>query len=99
MIYNDLNESSYVFKYDKLNLYFSSKFYMNKFIKEHHDYIKNESDKLKVKFKCSVYADELFLLLLYKKIEKRGFRVEYQGKEIDENYYFDITLNGNISFK
>ena len=99
MIYNDLNNSTYSVIYDDLTLYFSSNFYIEKFVKSYIDFIKDETDKLKVKYKCEAYADELFILLLYRKIEKRGFRVLYKNKEIKENYYFNITLNSEISFK
>ena len=93
MIYNDINESNYTFKYDDLVFYFSSKFYKEKFIKEYSDFIKDETMKLKIKFKCNIYCDEMILLLLYKKIEKRGFKVLYNGKELIENYYIDFNIN------
>ena len=34
MIYNDIKESDYKFTYDKLDFYFSSKFYLEKFTRE-----------------------------------------------------------------
>ena len=92
MIYNDINESNYTFKYDNLVFYFSSNFYKEKFRKEHINFIHNETMKLKIKFKYNIYCDEMILLLLYKKIEKRGFRVEYKGKELVENYYIDLSI-------
>lgn len=98
MIYNDLNESVYIFKYDDLTFYFSSKFYLEKFIREHLSFIKDETMKLNVKFKCNLYCDEMILLLLYKKIEKRGFRVLYKDNEIRENYHIDFNIN-EISIK
>ena len=87
MIYNDINESNYKFEYDKLTFYFSSKFYQEKFIKEYSEFIKNETLKLRLKYKCNVMFDEMILLLLYKNIEKRGFRVLYNNRELKENYY------------
>lgn len=98
MVYNDLNESNYTFKYDDLVFYFSSQFYLEKFIKEHLQYIKDETMKLKIKFKCSIYCDEMILLLLYKRIEKRGFKVTYKDKLLNENYYIDFNIN-EISIK
>lgn len=93
MVYNDLNESNYTFKYDNLVFYFSSKFYQEKFIREYSEYLKDEIMKLKIKFKCNIYCDQMILLLLYKKIEKRGFKVLYKGKELIENYYIDFSIN------
>lgn len=98
MIYNDINESNYTFKYDDLIFYFSSNFYKEKFIKEHINYIRDETMKLKVKFKCNIYCDEMLLLLLYKKIEKRGFRVLYNDTNIRENYMINCEIDG-ISYE
>ena len=86
MIYNDINESNYTFKYDDLVFYFSSKFYLEKFTREYSNFIKDETMKFKIKYKCNAYIDEMLLLLLYKKIEKRGFRVLYNNGELSENY-------------
>ena len=86
MIYNDINESNYTFKYDHLIFYFSSKFYLEKFTREYSNFIKDETMKFKIKYKCNAYIDDMLLLLLYKKIEKRGFRVLYNNGELPENY-------------
>lgn len=93
MVYNDINESNYTFKYDDLLFYFSSKFYLEKFTKEYTNFIKDETMKLKIKFKCNIYCDEMILLLLYKKIEKRGFKVLYNNRELRENYYIDFKIS------
>lgn len=98
MIYNDLNESNYTFKYDDLVFYFSSQFYLEKFTREYSQFLKDETMKLKIKFKCNIYCDEMILLLLYKKIEKRGFKVLYKNNELNENYYIDFNIN-EISIK
>ena len=91
-IYLDLKESVYHFKYDRLDFYFSSEFYLNKFKEEYEEYIKSETLKLSLKYGGIFYADELLLISLYKKIEKRGFKVEYKGKELIENYYIDLSI-------
>ena len=93
MIYNDINESIYTFKYDDLVFYFSSQFYQEKFTREYSQFLKDETMKLKIKFKCNIYCDEMILLLLYKKIEKRGFKVLYKNNELNENYYIDFKIN------
>ena len=92
MIYNDINESNYTFKYDKLVFYFSSKFYLEKFTREYSNFIKDETMKFKIKYKCNAYIDEMLLLLLYKRIEKRGFKVLYDGNELQENYCIMSSL-------
>lgn len=98
MIYNDINESTYTFKYDDLVFYFSSQFYQEKFEGMYTQFLKDETMKLKIKFKCNIYCDEMILLLLYKKIEKRGFKVLYKNNELSENYYINFKIN-EISIK
>lgn len=92
-IYYDLSESDFTFSYDRLTFYFSSKYYLEKFKSMYVDYIKQETLKLSSKYKCCIYGDEMILLSLYKNIEKRGFRVEYKGKSIDDMCYIDAILN------
>ena len=98
MIYNDINESEYKITYDKLTFYFSSKFYLEKFTREYSNFIKDETMKFKIKYKCNAYIDEVLLLLLYKKIEKRGFRVLYNDTNIRENYMINCEIDG-ISYE
>lgn len=98
MVYNNLAESPYKFEYGKLTFIFSSNFYKEKFIKEFQQFVHNETLKLKVKFKCNILCDEMAMLLLYKKIEKRGFMVLYEEKELNENYIIDFNIN-ILSFK
>ena len=62
---------------------------MNKFKREYSEFLKNETMKLKLHFKCNVYCDEMILLLLYRKIEKRGFRVYAKGLRLIDNYYIE----------
>lgn len=92
MIYNDIDESIYNFIYDEMTFYFSSQFYLENFKNKYVSFLKEETDKLRIKFKCGINADYMILLLLYKKIEKRGFRVEYKNKRLTDNYFvFTIT--------
>lgn len=79
----DLTQSDYIFKYNDIEFYFSSMFYLNKFKKELINYIDNETKKIYNKFKIEVDYSIMFAIALYKKIEKRGCRILYQGKEIN----------------
>lgn len=95
VVYNNINDSDYMFEYSNIKFYFSSKFYLEKFEREYVKFIKDETIKLKNKFKCHIMCDEMILLLLYKQIEKRGFRVYYKDLQIKENYYVDLKIDGN----
>lgn len=92
MIYYDLTKSEFVVRYDDFEFYFSSQFYKNKFLESHIDYVRDERLKLESRFKCGIYADSLLLLELYKKIEKRGFYVKYNGMVINKDYIINCKL-------
>lgn len=93
MVYRDIEESIYFFKYDKLKLYFSSKYYLNSFKEKYIEFIKGETIKLRNKYKCMICFDEMIILLLYQRIEKRGFRVYYNNMRLDKDYYIDMSFN------
>lgn len=98
MVYTDINKSNYKFTFkDELTFYFSSEFYLNKFTNEFVEYLNNETIKLRIKYNCVVTADEMILLTLYRKIEKRGFRVYYNNKKLSKELYYNISL-GSKSF-
>ena len=80
----NLNESEYYFKYNGFVFYFSSEFYKKKFADEISSFIENETLKLQVKYNVNIIIDNLLMIALYKKIEKRGFRIydEENKKEI-----------------
>lgn len=91
IIYNDLNDSNYIFSYNNLDFYFSSRFYLEKFKNKYLDFLKDENDKLNIKFMGKIKCDEMILILLYKKIEKRGFKILKNGKELN-NYLYAIDI-------
>ena len=94
-IYYNLKETEYVFTYDHLTFYFSSNFYKQKFENIYVEYLKEQTIQLSSKYNCILYCDEMLLLNLYKIIEKRGFRVEYNGKELNEKYFINATLGSD----
>ena len=87
LVYNDIDESTYNFIYNDMTFYFSSNFYKEKFEKEYMQFLKEETDKLHIKFRCNIDADYMILLLLYKKIEKRGFRVLLKDIRLTDSYF------------
>ena len=71
----DINKSEYYFKVNKLTLFFSSKFNKTRFENGFIDFVNEETNKIKAKYKVDINLTNYLLLAYYKKIEKRGFKV------------------------
>lgn len=81
-VYHDLKETEYVVSIGKLTFYFSSAYNMNRFLYDYRENRKYYEESLKKRFKFHVELNELFDIMLYNKIEKRGTRIEKGGCEI-----------------
>lgn len=80
IVYNNINESPYFFDYKNYRFYFSSAFYRRNFKNKIESYVREEKYKLMNRYKIinPIFIDvinEVLYISLYKKIEKRGFRV------------------------
>lgn len=75
-VYLDIYESDYYYDLDGIRYYFSSQLYLNKFKDNVINYVNENSIKLKLRYKINLNFDLFFTLSYYKKVEKRGFRVE-----------------------
>ena len=71
----DINKSEYYFRVNKLTLFFSSKFNKIRFENGYIEYVNEETNKIKAKYKVDINLTNYLLLAYYKKIEKRGFKV------------------------
>lgn len=98
-VYKNIEDSDYVFNFQRFTFYFSSKFYIDKFKKELDNYIDIEKNKLFKRHDIILESSEYLALSLYKKIEKRGFRVyfnkdikKYPPYKLKENETFSISL-------
>ena len=92
-VYYNLYDSEYQYSFKRFKFVFSSKLYINNFIKRLNEYTQLENDKLRAKYQIELEAYEYLALSLYKKIEKRGFLVYYNDEEIDKNTTFTISLS------
>lgn len=95
-IYNDIKESRYKYQYGRLEFYFSSEYYLEKFRSNLSKIIKIETDKLKIKFDCNIIADEMIALWYYKKLEKRGYRVNIINCNTNEKHELEKTYIINL---
>ena len=71
----DINKSEYYFRVNKLTFFFSSKFNKTRFENGFIEYVQEETNKIKAKYKVDINLTNYLLLAYYKKIEKRGFNV------------------------
>ena len=96
-VYKNIEDSDYVFDFQRFTFYFSSKFYIEKFKKELDNYIDIEQKRLIKRYDTILESSEYLALSLYKKIEKRGFRVYFNRDKypirLRENETFSISLS------
>lgn len=85
-IYKDLFESTYIFEFRKFKFVFSSMFYLNKFKNTFFDYATEKCDKLSKELGFKFDSFDLYMVQLYKKIEKRGFLVYYYNERLNEEF-------------
>lgn len=76
IVYQDLSQSVYLYNYEGLDFYFSSEFNLGRFQKNVDDFVKMENLKMQNRYKVRSNWNLLLAISFYKKIEKRGFRIE-----------------------
>lgn len=96
IVYNDINttENKFFLEIGKVRVYFSSLFNLNRFKEKYKSYIEEETLKLENKYHVKIVANYYFMIAIYKKIEKRGFRIENNitGALVSKNCTFLIEL-------
>lgn len=82
-VYHNLLETEFEISNGEISLFFSSRFYMDKFLKEYKEERVQFIKRIKRIFTDLPYRiDMLADIHLYKEIEKRGFRATFNGGEI-----------------
>lgn len=82
MVYYDIKQSQYIISRGKLTFYFSSIYNLNRFKDKEVDYIIEVSNSLSNRFKFNIVAEDIARVSLYRKVEKRGFYILKDGKEL-----------------
>lgn len=85
-VYLDIYTSPLYYDFENLRFYFSSQFYVNSFTDKLYNYILEEQLKFESRYLCKISQKGFFAIRLYKRIEKRGFRVEIK----ENNKYVDL---------
>lgn len=91
-IYLNLKESPFVYEKYGIKFYFSSEFYRKKFRDCARQFVDEENMKLEVRFKNPINAQLYLLLVFYRKVEKRGYRVIYNNIEYFSPPCFKVVL-------
>lgn len=92
-IYLDLKESKYEAVKNGLIFYFSSENYLNKFLENVSEYIKEETIKIQNKYNIEGNFEKLLVISYYKKIEKRGFYIiDEKGQEVNKDIKIKCTI-------
>lgn len=84
-ICNNLAVSPYFIELENITYYFSSKSYMDKFIKTYKFNREEMEDLIYKRLHFRLKGNQIYDMLLYEKIEKRGYRVEYGGEQMCRN--------------
>lgn len=92
-VYHDIKESEYAVSDGKLYMFFSSPTTIKKFMNGYEENRKKMDEKYEKLMSdgVTINQDILFDLMLYKKIEKRGFYCILNGKEINEEEFKDYA--------
>lgn len=91
MVYQDIFESSYSYNYKGYEIYFSSLFNKERFIDRIENYILDENLKNINKYGVKIDLTNYLIVVLYKKLEKRGFRIyNKDNKLLEEDKIFII---------
>lgn len=92
IVYQNINESTYTFEVENLIFYFSSSFNLRRFKERCISYSVNEERKLINRFHVNIDMKKYFLISFYKLIEKRGFKILYNNKEIQDDFNIISTI-------
>lgn len=101
-IYHDLRESTYTTSNNGVVFFFSSRLYRDKFIDEHKAYRERKMKKLShiQPHFYNYYKEHLYLYydtMCYSEIEKRGFRVKYNGEVYTWHDFLKFALGRKIN--
>ena len=91
---HNLNNSPYHISVNNMLFIFSSEFNKMRFELNYSDFIEEETNKLIARYGVNIDLEKYLLLVFYKRIEKRGFKVltkkNEDETEISRDYIFKI---------
>ena len=97
-VYHNLLESEYAISNNEVAFFFSSMFYLNKFMvgyKQHREDFRKRVERTFINHPLN--SDFIADLHFYKRIEKRGFRVVFKGGDLSWRKIHELELAGKIN--
>lgn len=91
--YTDINESDIYAIYEDLKFYFTSNYIKNKFIENLEYYIDLEELKICNKYNEKIDLKIYLAVCYYKKIQKKGLRIEKIGRGKIKEFNFKVNIN------
>lgn len=91
--YTDINESDIFAIYEDLKFYFTSNYIKNKFIENLEYYIDLEELKITNKYNEKIDLRLYLAVCYYKKIQKKGLRIEKIGRGKIKEFNFKVNIN------
>ena len=85
--FTDINESDIIAIYNNYKFYFTSNFNKTKFIENVDYYVNLEEIKFNNKYGLTANMKDYFSIWYYKKVQKRGTRIEYLNNKKKINDY------------
>ena len=95
-VYHNLKESTYYFNNGSMVFFFSSMLYLTKFRERYKKNRENMGYTFEARHGIKFNCDDFYDLVLYKQIEKRGFRVKSQPTGEVFECLNNIILDGEI---
>lgn len=89
----NIKESKFTYDIEDMRLFFSSTYNLERFISNINEFIDIETLKLRNKYHLNISFKKILIIVLYKRIEKRGFYIvnTNTGREIKENTMFIVS--------
>jgi YHS domain-containing protein len=96
-VYLNIDESEFIHEDKGIKYFFSSEFNLMRFSEKVDDFIKEQSQRINIKYTVPIDLKEYLKIVLYTDIEKRGFRIETPKGVI--NSWQKILFVGEITTK
>ena len=92
VVYQNIKESVFDYKIYNLCFHFSSLFNKNRFIENVQTYVNLEEMKIINKYQLQIDIKKYLAIAFYKKIERRGFYISFNGETIPDDFKIESRI-------